>query len=151
MNMRLVLLDTAKIEVYKGKGFIGVNRGGSEAESAGRKCEMPAWTQFGIGCTRGVIGASLSKLHTSGTALRRCVTIRACLLAAIYLNVRLNISRKLNVLMRLVGMVGQCWANRSGDGSSLSTHGTLLLLCHSILYHLWSQQLRTNHQRQAAR
>ena len=41
--MRLVLLDTAKIEVYKGKGFIG-DRGGSEAESAGRRYEIPVWT-----------------------------------------------------------------------------------------------------------
>ena len=41
--MRLVLLDTAKIEVYKGKGFIG-DRGGSEAESAGQNYEIPAWT-----------------------------------------------------------------------------------------------------------
>ena len=30
------------------------------------------------------IGASLSEPHTSGTALRKCVNVRACLLAAIY-------------------------------------------------------------------
>ena len=32
----------------------------------------------------GLIGASLSEPHTSGTALRKCVNIRACLLAVIY-------------------------------------------------------------------
>ena len=50
--MRLVLLDTAKIEVYKGKGFIG-DRGGSEAESAGRRYEIPAIMDFRVECTRG--------------------------------------------------------------------------------------------------
>ena len=33
---------------------------------------------------RQIIGASLSEPHTSGTALRKCVNIRSCLLAAIY-------------------------------------------------------------------
>ena len=41
--MRLVILDAAKIEIYKDKGFIG-DRGGSEAESAGRKYEIPVWS-----------------------------------------------------------------------------------------------------------
>ena len=35
-------------------------------------------------CQAKLIGASLSKPHTSGTALRKCVNVRTCLLAAIY-------------------------------------------------------------------
>ena len=88
-----------------------------------------------------IFGASLSEPHTSGTALRRCVYLydRLTVLAAIYrksvLNARLNISRKLNVLVHLHGNAGlmpeYSVDNHSGEDSSLRTHGTLLLVCHS--------------------
>ena len=40
--------------------------------------------QYSTGGVSSFIGASLSEPHTSVTALRKCVCIRACLLAAIY-------------------------------------------------------------------
>ena len=38
----------------------------------------------GFGVSHTIVGASLSEPHTSGTALRTCVCMFACLLAAIY-------------------------------------------------------------------
>ena len=47
-----------------------------------------------------LVGASLSEPHTSGTALRKCVCIYACLrpyTVKKFFKANLNISRKLNV------------------------------------------------------
>ena len=104
-----------------------------------------------------IIGASLSEPHTSRTALRKCVcNILVCLRPyTLILYVRLNISQKLNILVHLVVGEGQCCAtycqiecsigNHNGDSSNLSTHGTVLLVCHSSYGTTINSRLLTDH------
>ena len=49
----------------------------------------PIWV-VGHNKARHIIGTSLSEPHTSGTALRTCVCMFACLLAAIYCKFLMN-------------------------------------------------------------
>ena len=61
----------------------------------------------------------------------------------------------MNILVHLVVGEGQCCAtycqiecsigNRNGDGSNLSTHGTLLLVCHSSYGPTINGRLLTDH------
>ena len=109
-------------------------------------CIMTFWT------TRPKLGKAVKLLfgrawaspQTSGTELQdACVCLPVCLLVCLRPNVHLNISRKLNILMHLVGSVSrwramQCYcqgsalATWSKDGSSWSMHGNFLLVCHGI-------------------
>ena len=84
----------------------------------------------------GIIGASLSKPHTSRTALRRCVCIRPCLWSYTVNFKYAKITKIERPHERAwhgnAGLLPDCSVdNRSGDDSILSMHGTLLLVCHS--------------------
>ena len=104
------------------------------------KCKLRQKKLWNLDSPTEVIGTSLSELHTSRTALRRCVRIQPCLRpytvnfkCAFKYFPKIERPRAFHVII--------CWAtarmaecsvgNRSGDGSSLRMHGTLLLVCHS--------------------
>ena len=86
-----------------------------------------------------MIGASLSEPHTSGTALQdACV----CLLAAIYRKfyMRINISRKLNVLVHLASIgegqirLGYCRSAASATvAETAQDEVRTVLVCHGRL------------------
>ena len=92
------------------------------------------YPEVGTTHTSAIIGASLSEPHTSGTALRRCVCIQPCLRPyTVNFKCAFKYFPKIEHPRALTGLLPEySVSNRSGgDGSSIRTHGTLLLVCHS--------------------
>ena len=89
--------------------------------------------------------------HITSLPIPVCVytTMLACGHILQILSARLNISRKLNVLVHLHGNAGllpECSVgDRRGDGSRLRMNGTLLLLCHSSYRPTINGRLLTDH------